>query len=410
MTARPLLLVAASGGGIRAAVWTTHVMKEIATSPCGAGVTLLSSGVSGGSVGLALSRGADYDAAAERLAEPTALSVGIVGMLVGDLVAVTTGLRVPARFDGQTHWLDRAGLMETVWQDAAPGLKDPFDAQPALPAGALVLNSTAADSSCRVLVGQVDLRPSPADRAADCRQDLAGPPAASLDLVELWDGCPLGMAWATAAMLSARFPYVTPAGRLPHAVKGCERLPDAQLVDGGYAESSGIGTLADVAPAVTALVRRHNADVMSAGQGSLVVPFMIYLEDETRTDLEIPAPRLAPEVLVPIVGGGAKELQTASGTWTQRVAEAIADPCPRPDDALCGAAVTQLRSTIPDGIVVAAPLTRAAVDPPLGWTLSTDSRERLDLALADQAGACAGPRVQGYACLSALLRLLRAEG
>ena len=127
VTARPLLLVAASGGGIRAAVWTTHVLDKIATtSACGAAVTMLSSGVSGGSVGLALSRGADYDAAADRLAEPTALSAGIVGMLVGDLIAVTTGLRVPAWFDGQRQWLDRAGLMETVWQDAAPTLKDRF--------------------------------------------------------------------------------------------------------------------------------------------------------------------------------------------------------------------------------------------------------------------------------------------
>ena len=72
--------------------------------------------------------------------------------------------------------------------------------------------------------------------------------------------------------------------------------------------------------------------------------------------------------------------------------------------------MVQLRTRIPDGVVVAAPLTRATVDPPLGWTLSAHSRERLDLALADQAGACAGPRVQGYPCLSALLRMLRAEG
>ena len=140
-----------------------------------------------------------------------------------------------------------------------------------------------------MLVDQVDLRPAPAGRPTDCRQDLAGPPAASLDLVELWGTCPRDMRWATAAMLSARFPYVTPAGRLPHDVEGCESLPDAQLIDGGYAESSGIGTLADVAPTVTELVRRHNADVAATGQGTLVVPFMIYLEDETRRDLEIPA-------------------------------------------------------------------------------------------------------------------------
>lgn len=427
ITARPLLLVAASGGGIRAAVWTSQVMQTIGeTTPCGPVVTLLSSGVSGGSVGLALTRAENPVDAANSLAAPDALAMGVAGTLVGDLVAVTTGIRVPA--SGGEEWRDRAGLIEGVWEEAAPRLAEPFDADVTGPAGALILNSTASDSSCRVLVGQVDLHrpPLPDDRPVptarqelDCRRDLKGLPAASLDLVEMWHGCRLGMTWATAAMLSARFPYVTPAGRVSNTLTAsgtpedpmpCPGLPDLQLVDGGYAEGSGIGTLADLVPALAEIIRRHNAGVLAPdGTGSVVVPFMIYLEDETRADLEIPEPELSREALVPLAGTNAEKLQAASGTLTQRVAAAIGDPCPPAYAVRCGEAVKALRDPITGSIVVAAPLTQPAVDPPLGWTLSSDSRDRLEAALQSQAASCRPEdrKVQGYACLSDLLTVLR---
>lgn len=422
VTVRPMLLVAASGGGIRAAVWTVGAMDRIAdTGECGPLVTLLSSGVSGGSVGLALGRGRDPVAAADRLADPAGLSAGAVGALVGDLAAGITGVRLPPA--GDTQWRDRAALMESVWEQHSD-LAEPFGPDPAARpglgdgrGGALILNSADARSNCRVLVSQVDLRgtslggPGAAPRpgqATSCRGSNEGLPAGSTDLLAIMSGCPGSLNWSTAAMLSGRFPFLTPAGRVgPTAA--CPALPDMQLIDGGYAEATGIATLADLAPDLMEWVRDHNAQVLAGAPGGLVVPFMLYLEDETRTDLQLDDPGLAPELFVPLVGRGAEAL--VGGSWTQRVADAIADPCPPPTpgaDPTCESAVLALRSTVPDGIAIAAPVTVPAVDAPLGWTLSLDSRRRLGAALADQVDGCnTRTGVQGYPCLQPLLALLR---
>jgi hypothetical protein len=50
----PALIVVAEGGGIRAAYWTARAMVKLAEDACLGQSVLLSSGVSGGSVGLAL--------------------------------------------------------------------------------------------------------------------------------------------------------------------------------------------------------------------------------------------------------------------------------------------------------------------------------------------------------------------
>ena len=68
-------------------------------------------------------------------------------------------------------------------------------------------------------------------------------------------------------MLSARFPIVTPSARVPgpsresHALECDQRLANLQLIDGGYGESSGLGTLVDLAPRLMELVRSHNERV-----------------------------------------------------------------------------------------------------------------------------------------------------
>jgi hypothetical protein len=155
-TVRPMVLVAASGGGIRSAVWTARVMDGLrASGDCASQAVFLSSGLSGGSVGLALSRGEDPIGDAEELAEPDALAAGIVGTLVGDIIASSSGLRIPSRSlldeDGNEpagrerwDWRDRAGLMEAAWEAKAESLTARFDQRLSGPAGVLVMNSTAA--------------------------------------------------------------------------------------------------------------------------------------------------------------------------------------------------------------------------------------------------------------------------
>ena len=96
----------------------------------------------------------------------------------------------------------------------------------------------------------------------------SGLPAVSLDLPEVYGGCTPALSWATAALLSARFPTLTPAGRFPGGASSrggaqpdCEDPSPGplQLVDGGYAERTGLGTLSDLAPELMGAVRRWNA-------------------------------------------------------------------------------------------------------------------------------------------------------
>ncbi|HEX8003506.1 MAG TPA: hypothetical protein VF519_12500 [Mycobacteriales bacterium] len=406
VTVRPLLVVAASGGGIRSAVWTLSVLDELARSgDCGRNVTLLSSGVSGGSLGLAVARQTDgTDDALARLAESDSLSVGLTGTLVGDLVAGMSGVRLPVSFGDRERpaaWTDRAGLMEQEWERAVPALADPWDAEVRGPGGALVLNSTATGLGCRVLVSQVTFKTTTGSNGANCRV-RSGLPAASLDLFDTYGSCSPQLRWSTAAMLSSRFPTVTPAGRIPRPGKDCDETPDLQLIDGGYAEPSGVGTLADIAPELMALVRDHNASGTH-----FVVPLVAYFEDEVRSDVTIRPPRTTPEVLVPVVGKSASAAQGTQAAHLQRVARAFANPCPATAAAACTAVVAAIHAELPDGVALVAPSTRPSVIAPLGWTLSEDSRVQLANALADQRkpAACTTPEGR-YAGLARLLSIV----
>jgi hypothetical protein len=410
---RPMLVVAASGGGIRAAVWTASVMDRLNNSgSCGEALTLLSSGVSGGSVGLVLARqSAQPENDARRLARPQALSAVLSGTLVGDLVAGSAGIRVPParRGDDPARWLDRAGLMERAWERTVPELREPWTPEVTGPGGALVLNSTAANLGCRVLVSQLNLsvgQPatglSPRELAQDCRA-RSGQPAGSLDFFTTYGTCSPRLSWATAAMLSARFPTVTPAGRVPRKGACEDDTPDLQLVDGGYAESSGVGTLADLAPRLAELVREYN---VSRGPGQpVVVPLVAYLEDEVRSDVAERAPKEGPELLVPLAGRKAKGELSATRSHLQRVAAAFADVC-QSAASDCSEAQGWVHKKIPDAVVLVGPSTVPSVTAPLGWMLSRASLTQLQTALDREAGRC-DLRTQGaYASLGALLGLL----
>jgi hypothetical protein len=411
---RPMVLVAASGGGIRAATWTAGIMAALGREGgCAADSVFLSSGVSGGSVGLAVSRGRGPLDALEELARPKALPAALAGTLVGDLVAGSSGLRIPSLFGGEWAWRDRAALIETIWERDAAALARPYDTDRGR-SGFLLLNSTDAITGCRVLISQVDLRAEDGER--DGRPGVphplcAGPTEdvpASVDLRTAYGDCTPAMTWATAALLSARFPTVTPAGRLP-VDEDCSELPRLQLVDGGYAESSGLGTLADVAPAALQPVLSYNAD-RDPGD-PVVVPLVLYLEDEPRTEIAQDPEGLTPELLVPLEGRDAGAVQTATSTWLQRAAAAWADPCPEDGDRRCAAAVTAVHERLPSGAVVAAPLTSPGVEAPLGWTLSDESRERLRDGVEAQRVDCGRDREERedggrYACLEDLLDVL----
>lgn len=423
-TVRPLVIAASEGGGIRAATWTVDVFDKLkAASACARSDVFLSSGVSGGSVGLAMfhGTGATAGAAAEidRVSDAKALGVAVTGAFVGDTLAATTGLRIPSLDDrnGTTAWTwqDRSGLMQSVWRDAAPQFASPWDDKPGGPTGYAILNSTAAGYGCRVLVSQIDLRAGDHSSTGVGSDGTAIAPncqgssvelATSLDLQDVYGDCPLDMDWSTAAMMSARFPLVSPAGRTSSRATGtngpdCASLPDLQLIDGGYSEATGLGTLSDLSPALTAVIRNYNASV-GAG-GPYVVPVVMYLQNSSGADVTARPQKVNAELAVPLIGIQAGKNQTDAATWLQRMSSIFGTVCPA-GNAGCSAALASVRARTPANVVVVAPTTRASVAAPLGWALSDFSRSNLESQVNSQL--CATARPQRYGRLADLMALL----
>jgi len=269
-----MLIVGANGGGSKAAYWTDLVIDCVfgSDTPVGdecsgddtvaaerRGALFLTSSVSGGSVGVHhLLRHMDkvggsdrwlVDAAGAETLSPT-LGWGLVHDLPAFMLGVSVdpsrcGRRVTCRVNGDRAAVQEAalgGVDDQALLDAAPLPHKP-------PAPLTIFNG--ASNGQRVLLSRATLAPG-----RDCPADfepIAGAVDGS-DLLPADRDVPL----TTAAVLSARFPGVAPAGRLgtaagPEPVSGCgqpaTRAP-IQIRDGGYVENTGLLTIVDLLPAI----------------------------------------------------------------------------------------------------------------------------------------------------------------
>lgn len=409
---RPLLLYAAEGGGIRAAYWTTAAIDRLATPAASTGdpvapvcrSALLSSGASGGSVGLSVAsvRGAGAAAdAVTAIAGPEALGAASDGLVLRDTIYAATGVPLPSLFDdrtGRTTWADRATLIEQAWEEGIDGFERPFlRPRPTLrwgwgPTGALVVNSVSPTTSCRTLISQVQL---PGDGTSECAPGQ--PAAASTDLVQ----CTGQLRTVTAALLTARFPYVTPSGVVdcpgPDGVLPSGDDVATQVVDGGYAENTGVGTLLDLMPRVLEDVRHHNSCVLSAdprggacrgepAADTLVVPLLVYFDNGTGSDL-VSRPRgVTLEALVPPItilqAKGA--LYSARAQLERAHAMLATDQLWSSSTDLDAAAATAVDAWRGNQVAVVYQATRPGLAAPLGWVLSAGSIAVMDAALCRQ--------------------------
>ncbi|MBO0808663.1 MAG: hypothetical protein J2P32_10230, partial [Actinobacteria bacterium] len=306
--------------------------------------------------------------------------------------------------------------------------------RPALP-WRLMFNSTAVGTGCRAVIADRRIAPAPAPAA----------PAASSPSCGLSSGAPLpdgydffaeypclaGLDTATAALLSARFPYVTPSG----VVNGCGRLAGTQLeqyVDGGYADSSGLATLAGLAPQLMPAIRQYNADsVASARPGrpvTLVLPVAVYLGNSPQPEPATgTAARSPSQPLIPLASGAASAQGqlTSSATLLQQLSgdiSAARSPscgqggaaCPRREqwlacataDSRCAADQAAAASAVRQQVIVVTPREFPAVTAPLGWVLSPASRLALDRALTTEAaGRCLHPAQNQEFCPAGTGRL-----
>lgn len=282
----PIFVVATEGGGIRAAYWTASVLTLLQDKhPQFADHLFAISGVSGGSVGAAVFEAllvqrreearpldASHPAgvrrppmegklreAAQRVLSADALTPTLAAMTQPDLVQ---------RFL-PFGWPDRESALETGWERGwldgmegdrtfTNGMLAAVGGDPALPA--LFLNGTMVETGDRVITSTVRIRPPVGDRLCPGppprgRTEILGEFRNAFDaFTYLRQDVP----FSSAAGLSARFPYISPGGRLPGLPKeGKPTPPVGHVVDGGYFEVSATVTAAEIVTVINRVQAWH---------------------------------------------------------------------------------------------------------------------------------------------------------
>lgn len=401
----PVYLVAASGGGIRAAYWTAGLLGfRHDLDPQFTARTFAISGVSGGSLGAMVFAGL----VRAKAADPALRACGghFAGqpvadcgtqILSGDFLAPTLGaLLYPdlvARFSPvAVPHVDRARAMERGWEkrwdDVMRGRGDAWlsmsyetmaEPDPAAATPLLLLNTTTVEGGRRALISPLPVRPREFPDTVDVRAAIGRP-----------------LSNSTAAHLSARFMYVSPAGTV--------RTPDGDvaghLVDGGYFENSGTTTLADVLVAVLAAARE-------TGLAASIQPVIVVIENDPYAEApaDVDAPALDPaRALAWLVESRAPPVtllnaRDARGTQAQAALRRAVLRCGlksgcfefyRPANA-----VDELRAVPADAVHERPQAQRIPL--PLGWMLSDLARSVLDQQIVRQTCAqhpslCATPR------------------
>ena len=265
-SAAPMVIVATSGGGIRATAWTAEVLTRL-TEECAVGAAdasrfasslVLVSAVSGGSVGAMYFAGS-YDK--DRNVPPAALGDIRRNAYHSSLSSVGWGLLYPdllrtVPIIGTTvtqlrgNSVDRGWALEQDWLRNWTG--HTWSTQPTLgqwndevkkgTRPAVIFNATAAESGQRFLMSSTTLPPDP-------RFERGYLP--SIQFQDAFTGMDLPV--ATAARLSASFAWVSP---MPRASMGEQRVR-VHVGDGGYYDNSGVVSATEWLIAAGDAVKQH---------------------------------------------------------------------------------------------------------------------------------------------------------
>ncbi len=444
----PMVFVAAPGGGARAMYWTAAGLDRLFTESdafCPQSL-FAASGVSGGAVGLAtrlaVDPGTTVTDQAARMAEEAPLAATIAAMVLRDLPQAFTGIR--------SSWRDRAAVLEDQWAARARAVfadtSDPGRVKVVEQLGqgwwtgstggpVLALNGSSVADGCRVVVGTIHgfsgnrngCLDAP-DASAGSRRDtgilsatndvaaglapstVAGAPAAGSAPDDVCvDRSAQTLPATTAALLAARFPYVTPSGALrrcpPAAMSSTDVGTTTYIVDGGYLENTGlltltqlwggvadrvagcnrlgasITTLLDSVPATSGVrgaqgdglanLRRQLTDAgCPLGPGDrpiLIEPWLVVLENHYGSEAAPRRPQRPKELFVPPSAAAARSVTTGTVALEQ------------------AAVATMTRDIAGTGVcnrfLRLSPGSRPGVEAPLGWVLSEASKASLQIGL-----------------------------
>ena len=376
----PMYVVNAEGGGIRAAYWSAMVLGRIQDrNPCFAEQLFSLSGVSGGSLGASVfvalllehraAGGARScrDAAspgpfsiqskAEEILGEDFLSPVVAAMLYPDLLQRLLPFQVPA--------FDRAVAIEQAWErawalhapHAAAGANrlaqslDRLYEDKGRWTPALFLNATWVETGKRLITSNVRI--------------VAPDAAESADFVDAEDAqrffAPGSIALSSAAHMSARFTYVSPAGTLRKAGE-----VHGRVVDGGYFENSGATTTLEILKTIPSLAKEDR-------RWAKVEPIVIHISNEPLD------PYAGPGTLMAAPGN--------RGIKPHRWLNEVLSPLWAMLNAR-GARGAYARDTlnwhVGDSSFLHFGLCRLSANIPLGWVLSLSTRDRMENQLDPQ--------------------------
>lgn len=413
--ALPLVFIASSGGGIRAAAWTAYVMDcvfsdtldidECVAAREGASSIVVMSGVSGGSLGLATWTGSILDETGQ-LDEDDWVKTRLGDDHLASTMAWLLLVDTPRSFIGFGPSIrDRAEIMELSWEEAwssegdtghlSEGVFEQWHRYRQLPL--MLFNGTSVNDPCRF---NASVLSSTAHAAGDTCTSLGAfegktagidgsvALAATQDLGDYL--CPdQDIKVSTAAMLSARFPVITPSGRVGGNLSECgDERREAFVVDGGYLDGSGAGTISELWHGF----ERH-VEAFNESHDACVVPFLIQIDNGYENPRAAAAGTSPIEVLVPI--------QTLIGSQFGRIANereqaAIEFDRPLEMDGTPVGIYTSAGTEITSRYARITTRAHPGIQAPLGWTLSSASFDDLRAQLTIEENALELSEIQTW--------------
>jgi hypothetical protein len=368
----PMVFVASHGGGIRAAYWTTSVLTDLFGTPGSPGQdhacpeatafdpVFALGGASGGSLGVTSYAGQSGGGRTwyrDVWGDTDLASVPTTWGLLVDLPRNMIGFDAP----------DRARRFEEAWEAQDPTLADDFFvSQPTRSAPQLLLTGTQVESGCRFNISPLRLTPEPTKEfpgGCGALRDRASAPLTSdlLDYVCKESG---SIRRSSAALMSARFPYVSPSGRLT----GCESGRKTAIVDGGYAENTGGQAILNLWTRLEPIVAAHNA----AGGGARIAPVFVDVDNHYAKAAKAGTVGRTQELLVPPVTAGRPDKLDNRGVEQAANVEFSID-LPGLPGRTC-----QIGRGPTQRFVYIAPPQSPGIPAPLAWTLSDMAMDDLD--------------------------------
>jgi len=405
----PLVFVATSGGGVRAAYWTALAVdclfgghqattSRAAGDPCSHSAgsravspqdLFLGSGASGGSVGLV-----EWDANRDLHYQGSWVQDRLQGDFVSPTLARGLLSEVPRSFLHFTATA-RDDVLERAWEGTWAGPSPNPMTQGFLASENrryqqggpfLILNGSSVFDGCSLNVSLLNVG-STVDQATgqtpptipigDCQSvarytnptgfsEAPGVLPGAADLID-YLGCQtaVDVRRSTAGLLSARFPFVSAAGRL----QGCGPTASTKYIDdGGIVDDSGAESAVTAWLAIQPMVEAHNA----TSQASCIVPYFVQLDNgydpmtSPRNKTKAPNQLLAP----------LQSLLNTTGTHSRQArARMLAADLFTRAFPLGGPAAANGQ---PDRYAILAPVGHPGLEASLGWTLSASSRRDLE--------------------------------